>query len=317
MSTQTSTQTSIPKPDPSRQGVLGFSAAAVLMGTMGVFIEEAGLDPVTTVFYRCLFGLAAMAAYCGWKGHFRSQRFTRRMLGLALLSGVLMVSQWVFFFGALQRTGIAVATVVFHVQPFWVVLLGAAIFREPVGAVRLAWIGVAFFGLALAAGIAWTDLSVDPAYLTGIGFTLIASVLFAGVTLIAKSLGSLRPHLLTLIQCAVGVVSLPLLAPSGALTQVGLHQWGWLVGLGVLHTGLAYALIYGAVPRMKVSAIAVLQFIYPLTAVLVDWLVYGRALTPLQGAGVGLIVLASLGVNLGWSWSGIRWRSRETSVERP
>lgn len=296
-------------PIPFRQGVLGFSAAAVLMGTMGVFIEEAGLDPVTTVFYRCLFGLATMAAYCGWKGYFRSQRFTGRLLGLALLSGVLMVSQWVFFFGALQRTGIAVATVVFHVQPFWVVLLGALIFREPVGARRLAWIGVAFIGLALAAGIDWSTLSVDGTYLIGIGFTLIGSVLYAGVTLIAKALGGLRPHLLTLIQCAVGVVSLPMLAPTGALTHIGLPQWGWLAGLGVLHTGVAYALIYGAVPRLQVSVIAVLQFLYPLTAVLVDWLVYGRALTPLQGLGVGLIVLASLGVNLGWAWGGgvLRW----------
>lgn len=296
--------TSIPPPSPSRQGVFGFSAAAVLMGTMGVFIEEAGLDPVTTVFYRCVFGLAAMACYCAWKGYFRSQLFNRRLLGLALLSGVLMVSQWVFFFGALERVGIAVATVVFHVQPFWVLLLGALLFQERIGATRLAWIVIAFFGLALAAGIGWKALSADSAYLTGIAFTLIASVLYAGVTLIAKALGALRPHLLTMIQCAVGVVSLPLLTPAGALTHVGIHQWGWLAGLGILHTGVSYALIYGAVPMLPVSVIAVLQFIYPLTAVLVDWLVYGRALTPLQGLGVGLIVLASLGVNLGWSLTG-------------
>jgi drug/metabolite transporter (DMT)-like permease len=296
--------TSMPQLSASRQGVFSFSAAAVLMGTMGVFIEEAGLDPVTTVFYRCVFGLAAMACYCAWKGYFRSQRFSRRLLGLALLSGVLMVSQWVFFFGALERVGIAVATVVFHVQPFWVVLLGALLFRERVGASRLAWIVIAFFGLALAAGIGWKTLSANSAYLTGIAFTLIASVLYAGVTLIAKALGALRPHLLTMIQCAVGVISLPLLAPSGALTHVALHQWGWLAGLGILHTGVTYALIYGAVPRLPVSVIAVLQFIYPLTAVIVDWLVYGRALTPLQGLGVALIVLASLGVNLGWPLTG-------------
>ena len=293
--------TSIDRLPASRPGLIAFSGAAVLMGTMGVFVAQAGLDPITTVFYRCVFGLATMALYCAWKGYFRSQRFTRRMLGLALLSGVLMVSQWVFFFGALERVGIAVSTVVFHVQPFWVILLGAAIFRERVGVAKSAWICIAFIGLALAAGIGWSTLSADRTYLTGIGFTLIASVLYAGVTLIAKALGALRPHWLTMIQCAVGVVSLPWLAPAGALTHVNLHQWGWLVGLGVLHTGISYALIYGAVPKLSVPVIAVLQFIYPLTAVLVDWVVYGRALTPLQGLGVALIVLASLGVNLGWS----------------
>lgn len=296
--------TSITRPNASRQGVIAFSAAAVLMGTMGVFVAQAALDPITTVFYRCVFGLATMALYCAYQGYFRSQRFTRRLVGLALLSGVLMVSQWVFFFGALQSIGIAVATVVFHVQPFWVILLGAAIFRERVGVAKSTWIVVAFVGLALAAGIGWNTLSADRAYLVGIAYTLIASVLYAGVTLIAKALGALRPHLLTMIQCAVGVVTLPWLAPAGALTHVNVHQWGWLAGLGILHTGISYALIYGAVPKLPVPVIAVLQFIYPLTAVLVDWLVYGRALTPLQGFGVVLIVLASLGVNLGWSLSG-------------
>jgi drug/metabolite transporter (DMT)-like permease len=293
--------TSIAQSNASRQGVIAFSAAAVLMGTMGVFVTQAAIDPITTVFYRCVFGLATMALYCCWKGYFRSQRFTRRILGLALFSGVLMVSQWVFFFGALERVGIAVSTVVFHVQPFWVILLGAAIFREPVGVAKSMWIVVAFIGLSLAAGIGWSTLSADHAYWVGIAFTLISSVLYAGVTLIAKALGALRPHLLTMIQCAVGVVSLPWLAPAGALGHVTAPQWGWLAGLGVLHTGVSYALIYGAVPKLPVPVIAVLQFIYPLTAVLVDWLVYGRALTPLQGLGVVMIVLASLGVNLGWS----------------
>lgn len=299
---------SIAQPNASRQGVVAFSAAAVLMGTMGVFVAQAALDPITTVFYRCVFGLATMALYCAYKGYFGSQRFTRGLVGLALLSGILMVAQWVFFFGALQRIGIAVATVVFHVQPFWVILLGAAIFREPVGVAKSMWIIVAFVGLALAAGIGWSTLSADHAYWVGIVFTLISSVLYAGVTLIAKALGALRPHLLTMIQCAVGVVSLPWLAPSGALSHVNLHQWGWLVGLGVLHTGVSYALIYGAVPKLPVPVIAVLQFIYPLTAVLVDWLAYGRALTPLQGLGVVLIVLASLGVNLGWSLGSVAVR---------
>jgi drug/metabolite transporter (DMT)-like permease len=46
--------------------------------------------------------------------------------------------------------------------------------------------------------------------------------------------------------------------------------------------------------------IAVLLFVYPLTAIVVDAVVYGRALSLPQLAGMGLIVVASLGVNLGW-----------------
>jgi drug/metabolite transporter (DMT)-like permease len=68
--------------------------------------------------------------------------------------------------------------------------------------------------------------------------------------------------------------------------------WAWLAGLGVLHTGLAYAVVFAGMARLALGKIAVLQFVYPLTAVLVDWAVYGRTLQPLQLAGVAIMALA-------------------------
>ncbi|MEW9583661.1 DMT family transporter [Paraburkholderia sp. DGU8] len=288
-----------------RQGAITLASGGLLMGTMGVFVVEARLDALTLVFFRCLFGFMSLAAYCAWKGFFTRAHFTRRTVVLALVSGVLMVTQWVGFFDAIHRTSIAVATVVFHVQPFWVVLMGAALFNERLGADRLGWIATAFAGLVLASGVAATEnLHGHTSYLIGVGEALVGSLLYASVTLIAKGLGNLRPHLLTLVQCAVGVVCLPFIAPLGA-THIGPMQWFWLVGMGVLHTGLSYVLIYGALPKLSTPVIAVLLFVYPLTAIAVDALVYGRALSLPQLGGMALIVVASLGVNLGWpllSW---------------
>ena len=68
--------------------------------------------------------------------------------------------------------------------------------------------------------------------------------------------------------------------------------WGWLLGLGVLHTGLAYVLLFAGMARLGLGRIAVLQFVYPLTAVLMDWVVYGRVLSPVQLAGVALMAAA-------------------------
>ncbi|MBC8731319.1 drug/metabolite transporter (DMT)-like permease [Paraburkholderia sp. RAU6.4a] len=287
-----------------QQGAITLASGGLLMGTIGVFVEEARLDALTLVFFRCLFGFLSLAAYCAWKGFFTRAQFTRRTVALALISGVLMVTQWVGFFDAIHRTSIAVATVVFHVQPFWVVLIGAALFNERLGADRLGWIATAFVGLVLASGvIAAGNLQGHSSYLIGLSEALLGSLLYASVTLIAKSLGEMRPHLLTLTQCAVGVICLPLIAPLIApltLTHIGPIQWFWLIGMGVLHTGLSYVLIYGALPKLSTPVIAVLLFVYPLTAIVVDALVYGRALSLSQLAGMALIVAASLGVNLGW-----------------
>ncbi|CAG9194466.1 Threonine/homoserine efflux transporter RhtA [Paraburkholderia sabiae] len=284
----------------SQQGALTLASGGLLMGTIGVFVEEARLGALTLVFFRCLFGFLSLAAYCAWKGYFARRYFTRRTVMLAAISGVLMVTQWVGFFDAIHRTSIAVATVVFHVQPFWVVLIGAALFNERLGVDRLGWIATAFVGLVLASGVAAAgSLQGHTSYRIGIGEALAGSVLYASVTLIAKSLGDLRPHLLTLAQCAVGVVCLPFIAPLGA-EHIAASQWFWLIGMGVLHTGLSYVLIYGALPKLTTPVIAVLLFVYPLTAIAVDAIVYGRALSVAQMAGMVLIVVASLGVNLGW-----------------
>ena len=45
--------------------------------------------------------------------------------------------------------------------------------------------------------------------------------------------------------------------------------------------------------RLTAGRVAVLQFVYPTCAVAVDWLVYGRALSASQLAGV-LVMLVAL-----------------------
>jgi drug/metabolite transporter (DMT)-like permease len=72
--------------------------------------------------------------------------------------------------------------------------------------------------------------------------------------------------------------------------------WAWLMGLGVIHTGLAYVVLYAGMARLGTGRIALLQFVYPAAAVVVDWLVYGRALSALQGIGVIAMAAALLAV---------------------
>jgi drug/metabolite transporter (DMT)-like permease len=284
-----------------RAATLAYLAAMVMLGTLGVFIHEVGLDTLTTVFFRCVFGALALAVYCIWQGLFARANFVRRNVALAVFSGVLMVLNWVTFFEAIARVGISVATIVFHVQPFLVLLMGASLFREKISADKFAWVGVGFGGLLLACGLDLGGASANSSYAIGIACTLTGALAYSGVTLSTKSMRSMPPQLTALIHCLVGIAAL-----AGFITipaaGIGARQWGWLAGLGLLPTALAYVLIYGALPKMKTTSIAVLTFIYPAAAVGFDFLVYGHRLGMLQLAGLALIVLAGLGVNLNWRW---------------
>lgn len=53
-----------------------------------------------------------------------------------------------------------------------------------------------------------------------------------------------------------------------------------------------YNLMYGAFQRLRPEQIAVLSFIYPLVAVVVDLAAFHTVLRPVQMAGMALILLA-------------------------
>ena len=277
---------------------LSFVAAMLMLATLGIFIHEAGLAPVTTVFFRCAIGAAILLVYCAGKGMLTRKNVSAKNLGLALFSGVLMCVNWVTFFEAIHRVGISVATIVFHVQPFIVLILGSLLLKERVGADNYGWVGVGFAGLVLACGFS-SDTPLSSGYLTGIACTLTGAVAYAGVTLTTRSIRGMPPHLTALTHCVTAAVLTAgfITLPAGGIAA---GQWGWLAGLGLIPTALAYVLVYGATPRMETAAIAVLTFVYPAAAVVLDFLVYDHVIGAMQISGFALIVIASLGVNLRW-----------------
>jgi drug/metabolite transporter (DMT)-like permease len=280
----------------ARDGQSLMVAAGLLLGTIGIFVEEAGQDPATTVWFRCVFGLAALLAWGAARGRLGEiARLRGRSLAAVVGAGVLMVVNWALFFAAIPRCSIAVSTVVFHVQPFWLMAMGAWWLRERVTRAQWGAAAIALAGLALASGLADHDAawwSQRSGYATGLLMCLAGSLSYAGAGLIAKCEGErLGSFALSAGQCAVGACALAPWALWQGLPAFG-TPWAWLAGLGVLHTGLAYVLLYAGMARLPTGRIAVLQFVYPATAVMVDWLVYGRALSALQMLGVGLIGVA-------------------------
>ncbi|MGW1004864.1 DMT family transporter [Streptomyces sp. NPDC002520] len=282
---------------PENRGTAQLTTAMMLSGTLGVFVVESGAPPFDVVFFRVLFGALALGGYVVARGWLRDHGFTPRTLGLAVLGGVFIVFNWVLLFQSYENTSISVATVVYHTQPFYVVLLGALLFRERLTAARVGWIVVAFAGLILVSGVTPADFTGGGTYLTGIGQALLAALLYGLSTLVTKRITGVRPHLIALVQVLVGIPLLLPFADFGAMRGTG-WDWGWLVGLGLVHTGVMYVLMYAAYAQLPTAKIAVLAFVYPAVAMLMDWMVYGHHIGLVQALGVPLIVTASLKVTL-------------------
>ena len=278
-----------------RSGMWLMVAGGLMLGTLGVFLEEAGQSPITAVWFRCAFGLLALTAWFAATRRWGELRLVGAARLAAVSAGVLAVVNWLLFFEAIERTSIGVATVVVHVQPFLVMAFGAWWWKERITRAQAVAALASLIGLALASG--WVDGALtgvgwSSSYLWGVALALLNSVGYAALTLIANRARGVSPLALAWWQCAVGAVVLLWWPFTQGWPPAG-PAWVWLAGLGVIHTGLAYVVLYAGVARLTAGRVAVLQFVYPASAVAVDWLVYDRALSPSQLLGV-LVMLVAL-----------------------
>jgi drug/metabolite transporter (DMT)-like permease len=282
------------------RGTLEMTAAMLISGTIGWFVVLSGQPVMDVVFWRCLFGTATLLLICAALGFLRRDVATLAQVATAALGGVAIVLNWLLLFGSYSRASISIATAVYNTQPFMLVALGALFMGERPTVSKLLWLFLAFLGMLLIvqakpdAGYLGTD------YLTGVAMALGAAFFYAVAAIITKRLRGVPPHLIALVQVTVGTA---MLAPFGSLTALpsGGNAWATLVAVGVIHTGLMYILLYGAIQRLPTNLVGALSFIYPVAAILVDFAAFGHRLHPAQMVGAAAILLAAAGMTLGWT----------------
>lgn len=291
-----------------RRGSWEMVAAMLISGTIGWFVLVSGVSVIEVVFWRCLIGGLMLLLVCALLGYLRPDLLSWAKLGLAMLSGVAIVGNWLLLFESYSRASIAISTAVYNVQPFMLVMLAAVFLGEKITVQKLAWLSVAFLGM-LAIVTAHGDQPTGDDYLAGIALALGAALLYAIAALIIKRLKDVPPHLMALIQVTTGALLLAPLVPWHSL-PVTTNAWAALTTLGVVHTGLMYVLLYGAIQKLPTAITGALSFIYPIAAIFVDWIAFGHRLGWLQWLGVAAILLAAAGLQRGWWWP----RSHRVSV---
>ncbi|EMI5803633.1 MULTISPECIES: DMT family transporter [Klebsiella] len=277
------------------RGVWQMSLAMIISGSIGAFVLLSGLPVIDVVFWRCLIGAVTLLLFILLSRQPFS-RLTRLTLALAILGGVALVINWLLLFAAYSRVSIGMATVVYNTQPFMLVLLSMML-GEKVSAVKWAWLLLAFSGVVILLSSELTPAHSDN-LVTGIILALGAAFFYALTAIIARKLQPLPAQHIAFIQVIVGTV---MLLPLVHAPEFNSHfPWRYLLILGVVHTGIMYQLLYSAIQKLPTPVTGSLSFIYPLVAILVDYLVFHHALAPLQLAGGVLILLAAAGNNLGW-----------------
>lgn len=285
--------------DKTLRGAAEMSAAMTILGTIGFFVVLSGEAAIDVVFWRCAFGAFALLVICAAQGVL-GRRITFRQLILAALGGVAIVVNWAMLFSAYGQASIGVATAVYNTQPFILVGFGALFLGERITATKLSWLAIAFLGVMLIVQAKPGDPEASGMnYAFGILLAFSAAFFWAVAAFLTKKLTGTPPQLIALIQVCVGILMLAPFVSWSALPDSSI-AWSALITLGAVHTGLMYILMYGAVQKLPTFLQGAFSFIYPVVAIVVDYIAFGHALQTVQLVGAAAIITAAMGMTFGW-----------------
>ncbi|MFZ6872288.1 DMT family transporter [Undibacterium sp. Di27W] len=284
-------------------------AAMTLSGTIGLFVMASGQPAMTVVLLRCLIGGLSLLALLYWQGGW--QNLNASQVKWLLLGAAALIINWLCLFSAYRLSSISIATVVYHVQPFFLLILLAMTQKDGQIWRKLPFLLLAFAGVVFSSGLdirhdflRSADGHVSRA-LAGAGLALLAALLYAFATLATRKLQGIAPAQIAGLQLLTGaIVLLPMVDFSG--WNWHWQSWGSLLLLGLVHTGLMYKLMYDAFQKLPAASIATLSFIYPLVALLVDVLFFATVLSTWQLLGMSMILLAVLANQRDWHFFSTR-----------
>lgn len=218
-------------------------------------------------------------------------RYTRAQCRAALILGAGMAVMTVSFFVALQTLPQYLAVAIEFSGPLMVAAWGARRIWA------LAWPLLAAVGIGLLlSGDIGDGGKID---LFGIAFALLAAVGWGTYIVMMKRVGTafrgLEGLATSLIAASLLTLPLGLIETGGEIPPL---QLGYTAGLALLVPLFPYILEINALRRLPASAFGILMSLEPAAGALTGWLILSQSMTLAQMLGVGLVVLASLGVIL-------------------
>lgn len=271
-----------------------------IFGTVGIFVKHIPLSSGAVAFCRGVLGVLFLLLVMALTKQRFARQAIRKNLLILCLSGAAIGFNWVLLFESYRFTSVATATVCYYLAPLFL-LLASPLIGERLTPKKLLCIAVALVGLAFVSGFMEGGIP-SLSELKGIGLALGAAALYATVMLLNKKLSPIPAYDKTILQLsAAATVILPYILLTGGFDTAAMTPTGWalLVVVGIVHTGLAYALYFGSMKDLPAHTIAIFSYLDPVIAVILSALFLREPLTGWGIAGTVLILGSALFSELG------------------
>ncbi|AGK53975.1 DMT family transporter [Bacillus sp. 1NLA3E] len=269
--------------------------AMLIFGSIGVFVKNINLSSSEIALLRGVIGSIFLFCASFFVKKKISFKAVKENIVLLILSGAAIGFNWIFLFEAYGYTTIANATVSYYFAPIFVVVFAPLVLKEKLTQVKVGSIIVAMIGLFLVVNNGGSVSNGSYNHRVGILYGLLAAGLYASVILMNKFIRNLSGYETTLIQLMMAsFVLFPYVYIKGHMDLSGLDPKTMMLILilGIIHTGMAYFLYFGAIKELKGQTIAVLSYIDPISAVIIAAIFLRENMNGIQIVG-GVLILTS------------------------
>ncbi len=263
-----------------------------IFGTIGLFRKQIDLPSSVLAMTRGFIGSIFILMFMRIK-HLRvSINNIKNNLIPIVLSGAFIGFNWILLFEAYEYTTVAIATLCYYMAPILVIIASFFIFKEQITKKKAFCILFAMLGMILVSGVFDSNQVIQ---LKGILFGLGAAILYASVILMNKVIKDISAYDKTIVQLFVAaIVLIPyiLLTEDVTSIQLGGISIVLIILVGIVHTGIAYALYFSSMKDLEAQTIALYSYIDPCVAIFLSAFVLREQLSLLGIVGA-IIVLGS------------------------
>jgi drug/metabolite transporter (DMT)-like permease len=278
-------------------GVLCFSLRPILIK----LAYQWAADPITLLALRMAFAAPFFAGVALWSGrNAGANPLTRRDLVQVVALGLLSYYAASFLdFLALQYITAGLGRLLLFLYPTIVVLLSWAFLSRPMAARELIALVLTYAGLVL---VLLQSVEGGSKVWFGAALALASSVcyavyLVAGAQVIAR-VGSVRFSAYAMVAATVAcLLQFVVLRPFDALV-VPLPVVGYAAVMAVVSTVIPVFLTAEALRRVGANTVAIVGALGPVSTIFLGWFGLEEVMTPVQIAGVALVLTGVLVVTL-------------------
>lgn len=280
---------------PELRARLSLISSMLIFGTIGVFVRYIPLPSSMIAAVRALVGTVFLLLVIRLKGQRLSLASIKKNIGILAVSSICMAFNWILLFEAYRYTTVATATLCYYLAPVFVVLASPFLLKERLTMSKALCSLAALVGMLLVSGVLEGNVSGSD-NLRGVLFGLGAAVLYATVILLNKRLKDISSYDQTSMQLGISaLVLIPYVllteSPAAVLSLDG-RGLLLLLAVGIVHTGLAYALYFGSMRHLRAQTIALYSYVDPVAAILISALFLRESMGLMDVLGA-LLVLGS------------------------